>query len=87
MQFGADYYPEQWKEKDWEEDFSIMKDMGLNVVRLAEFSWAIFEPEEGKYNFDFFDRIIQIADRFGFKVILGTPTATYPPWLYAKYPD
>ncbi|MDX1959607.1 MAG: beta-galactosidase, partial [Leptospiraceae bacterium] len=47
----------------------------------------IFEPEEGKYNFDFFDRIIQIADRFGFKVILGTPTATYPPWLYAKYPD
>jgi beta-galactosidase GanA len=28
MIFGAAYYPEQWKPKDWEEDIQIMKSMG-----------------------------------------------------------
>lgn len=41
MIFGADYYPEQWTPKDWKEDISIMKEMGLSSVRLAEFAWAI----------------------------------------------
>ncbi len=25
MRFGADYYPEQWTEKDWDEDLVLMK--------------------------------------------------------------
>lgn len=53
MIFGADYYPEQWTKKDWEEDISIMKAMGLSSVRLAEFAWAMMEPKEGKYDFSF----------------------------------
>lgn len=53
MIFGADYYPEQWTRKDWKEDISIMKEMGLSSVRLAEFAWAMMEPKEGKYDFSF----------------------------------
>lgn len=84
--FGVDYYPEQWTPSDWEEDLQIMKDMGLTQVRLAEFAWAIMEPKEGKYDFSFFKNIMDLCYKHNMGVILGTPTATFPPWLYKKYP-
>jgi len=84
--FGVDYYPEQWKPSDWLEDFRIMKDMGISRVRLAEFAWAIMEPREGKYDFSFFQTIMDLCHKEGLEVILGTPTATFPPWLFKKYP-
>lgn len=87
MIFGVDYYPEQWTEKDYDEDISYMKDLGFSTVRLAEFAWAMFEPKEGKFDFSFFDKIIDKFHKANFQVILGTPTATFPPWLYKKYPD
>ncbi|HNF14780.1 MAG TPA: beta-galactosidase [Leptospiraceae bacterium] len=87
MIFGADYYPEQWTEKDWDEDFAVMKKMGLTAVRMAEFAWAVFEPGENVFSFSFFDGIIEKAEKAGIKVILGTPTATFPPWLFKKHPD
>ncbi|EMG24038.1 beta-galactosidase domain protein, partial [Leptospira interrogans serovar Copenhageni str. LT2050] len=63
MIFGADYYPEQWTRKDWEEDISIMKEMGLSSIRLAEFAWAMMEPKEGKYDFSFFDHILSLIQK------------------------
>ncbi|MDV6234043.1 beta-galactosidase [Leptospira ellisii] len=87
MIFGADYYPEQWTPKDWEEDIRIMKEMGLTSVRLAEFSWALMEPKEGKFDFSFYDRILDLLQKNGMTAILGTPTATFPPWLVKKFPD
>lgn len=87
MIFGADYYPEQWTPKDWEEDLLIMKDMGLSRVRLAEFSWALMEPKEGKFDFSFWLKILDLVHKHGMDAILGTPTATFPPWLAKKYPD
>lgn len=87
MIFGADYYPEQWTPKDWEEDLRIMKDMGLTRVRLAEFSWALMEPKEGSFDFSFWLKILDLVQKHGMDAILGTPTATFPPWLAKKYPD
>ena len=87
MIFGADYYPEQWTERDYDEDIRLMKDMGLSSVRLAEFAWALMEPAPGKFDFRFFERIIDKLGEAGISVILGTPTATFPPWLAKKYPD
>ncbi|TGL61064.1 beta-galactosidase [Leptospira sarikeiensis] len=87
MIFGADYYPEQWTPKDWEEDIRIMKEMGLTRVRLAEFSWALVEPKEGKFDFSFWKKMLDLFHKHKMDVILGTPTATFPPWLSKKYPD
>ncbi|MBE7411513.1 MAG: beta-galactosidase [Leptospiraceae bacterium] len=86
MIFGADYYPEQWTAKDWDEDILIMQNMGISSVRLGEFSWALIEPKEGKYDFSFFDKIIDKFKKRDMTVILGTPTATFPPWLFKKFP-
>lgn len=84
---GVDYYPEHWPEERWETDLRLMNDAGFNVVRVGEFSWVLFEPEEGRYEFDWLDRWLELADKYGVKVILGTPTAIMPAWLAHKYPE
>jgi beta-galactosidase len=84
---GTSYYPEWWAASEWETDFAQMAALGLNTVRMGEFAWSSFEPAEGKFNFDWMDRAIEIANRHGIQVLLGTPTAAIPPWLYAAHPD
>jgi beta-galactosidase len=85
--FGVDYYPEHWLEERWPEDARLMAEAGFNVVRLAEFAWSLLEPEEGRYDFDWLDRVISILSPHGIRVVLGTPTASPPPWLMSKHPD
>ncbi|MCW7488417.1 beta-galactosidase [Leptospira meyeri] len=87
MIFGACYYPEQWNPKDWDEDLKNMKEMGLSSVRLAEFAWGLMEPKEGKFDFSLFDAVLKKLQEHGMTAILGTPTATFPPWLYKKFPE
>jgi beta-galactosidase len=45
------------------------------------------EPQEGHFNFDWLDRSLKALNAHGIKAMLGTPTASPPAWLYAKYPD
>jgi beta-galactosidase len=87
FRLGACYYPEQWPESLWDEDFRRMTEMGLCVVRMAEFGWTIMEPEPGRFEFELFERAMDLASEHGMKVILGTPTATPPAWLTHEYPE
>lgn len=84
---GASYYPEWWKESEWDEDFKKMEELGFNAVRMGEFAWSFFEPREGEYNFEPMRRAIDCAERHGIKVILGTVSAVCPAWLYKRYPE
>ena len=84
---GTAYYPEWWAPSEWEIDFRQMQELGINTVRMGEFAWAIYEPAPGKFEFDWMDRAIALANRHGIDVILGTPTASVPPWLYQLHPD
>ena len=84
---GADYYPEHWPEDRWETDLQMMQDAGFNIVRVAEFSWVLFEPEEGKYQFDWLDRWLTLAKKHNIRAIVGTPTAIMPAWLARKHPE
>ncbi|MCP1110542.1 beta-galactosidase [Ohessyouella blattaphilus] len=87
MELGTCYYPEHWDSKLWGEDLRRMKENGIFTIRIAEFAWNKFEPQEGVFNFEFFDKFMEIAVDEGMKVILGTPTATPPVWLTEKYPE
>jgi len=86
MYLGVDYYPEHWEKKRWSVDAKLMEKAGLNVVRMAEFAWGKLEPEEGEYDFNWLDEVMDILNKRGIKVILSTPTAALPAWLVEKYP-
>lgn len=97
MYFGVDYYPEQWvfpyggtadkPEAQWPEDAKLMQAAGVNVVRLGEFTWGLCEPEDGRYDFAWLKRVMDILGEHGIKVVLGTPTAAPPAWLTTQHPE
>ena len=84
---GVYYYPEHWDSAQWDRDFSNMAKMGFEFTHFAEFAWAQLEPEEGKYDFKWLDRSLQLAAKYNLKVILCTSTATPPVWLVRKHPE
>jgi beta-galactosidase len=49
LTIGVCYYPEHWPEELWESDLDRMLQLGIEVIRIAEFAWNKFEPQEGKY--------------------------------------
>ena len=71
---GSYYYPEQWDESQWERDLKKMASMGIAFTHFAEFAWAALEPEEGRYDFRWLDKAVALADSYGLKVILCTPS-------------
>lgn len=85
MIFGADYYPEHWDRAEWEEQAKLMRECGLNTVRIGEFAWKLFENEEGKFDFSLMDDAMTVLKNEGISVIMGTPTAAPPKWLVNKY--
>lgn len=87
MYLGVDYYPEQWDAEFLEQDLARMVSAGINCIRIAEFAWHLMEPKEGQFSFDYFAHVLDRAEHYGLKVMLGTPTATLPAWLAKKYPE
>lgn len=84
---GVPHYPEHVDESYWQRDAERMKAIGFNTVRMGEFAWHIWEPFEGKFDFDLFDRAIEVLGKAGINTILCTPTATPPRWLTHNYPE
>lgn len=87
VETGVYYYPEAWNPNQWDRDFKKMAEMGFEFTHFAEFAWAQLEPKEGKYDFAWLDKAIELAAKNNLKVILCTPSATPPVWLVRKYPE
>lgn len=87
IHFGVDYYPEHWPKERWETDAKLMQEMGVQVVRMAEFSWFKMEPSEGEFHFEWLEEAVALLDEYGIKSILGTPTAAPPAWIIEKNPE
>lgn len=87
LAFGGDYNPEQWDEATWKEDDELMRQARVNLVSLGVFSWALLEPEEGRYEFGRLDRTMDRLHANGVRVALATPTASPPPWFTLAYPE
>lgn len=87
MRIGADYYPEHWDRERWKTDAEMMVQANIEVIRIGEFAWSLYEPEEGKYEFAWMDDALDFFNSYGIKVILCTPSATPPKWMTDKYPE
>ncbi|WP_329071608.1 beta-galactosidase [Streptomyces sp. NBC_01429] len=87
LAFGGDYNPEQWPESVWQEDVRLMREAGVNLVSVGIFSWAMLEPEPGRYEFGWLDRVLDLLHEHGIRVDLGTPTVAPPAWFYRAHPE
>ncbi len=86
---GGDYNPDQWIKTPeiWDEDMRLMKLAHVNCATINIFSWSLIEPEEGVYNFEWLDTVMDKLHANGIDVILATPSGARPPWLAQKYPE
>ncbi len=85
--YGAAYYHEYEPYERLDDDIRLMKAADLNVVRMGESTWSLWEPEDGHFEYAWMDRVVDAMGKAGIKVILGTPTYSIPTWLYHEHPE
>ena len=85
---GANYHPHDDKNiEKIKRDIELMKDAGFNVVRMGHLAWDSYEPSEGKFDFGWFDKVMDWMNDAGIKVILDIAIRPAPIWLHHKYPS
>ena len=89
MLHGGDYNPDQWMKfpEIIDEDMRLIPLAHCNAMSINIFSWTMLEPEEGVYNFDYLDDIIDRLHKLGVKVILATPSGARPAWMSQMHPE
>ena len=87
LRLGSAWYPEQWDAFVLREDLARMVELGFDTVRVGEFAWARFEPEDGRFDTSWMTAAMDLAHTFGIGVIMCTPTASAPAWMLHAHPD
>ena len=85
---GANYHPHDDKNLEKiKSDIQLMKAAGLNAVRMGHLAWDSYEPSEGQFDFEWFDKVMDMMNQAGIKVILDIAVRPAPMWLHHKYPS
>ncbi len=85
---GANYHPHDDKNpQKIKKDIELMKAAGFTVVRMGHLAWDSFEPSAGKFDFGWFDTVMDMMNQAGIKVILDIAIRPAPIWLHHKYPS
>ncbi len=85
--FGAAYYNEYMPYNRIDTDLRLMKEAGMNTIRIAESTWSTEEPSDGVFDFSYVDAVLDAAEKHSINVIIGTPTYAVPSWLVKKFPE
>jgi len=85
--YGVAYYTEYMPYERLDKDVELMQQAGINVVRVGESSWGLWEPEDGRFEFAWMDRVVDRMQKAGIRVVMGTPTYSIPAWMYKKHPE
>jgi beta-galactosidase len=85
---GSNYHPHDDKNPEKiKKDIELMKAAGFNVVRMGHLAWDSYEPSEGKFDFKWFDNVMDRMNEAGIKVILDIAIHPAPIWLHKKFPS
>ena len=85
--YGAAFYEEYMPADRLEKDVQLMEQAGINVVRVGESTWSLWEPEDGRFEYAWMDRIVERLARAHIRVVMGTPTYSIPPWMFKAHPE
>jgi len=85
---GTNYHPHDDKNiEKIKYDIQLMKAAGFKVVRMGHLAWDSYEPSEGKFDFAWFDKVMDLMNDAGIKVILDIALHPVPIWLHKKFPS
>ena len=85
--FGAAYYYEYGPPDRLDVDLDLMQQAHVSVIRVGESVWSTWEPEDGRFDLDWLEPVLNGAHARGISVVLGTPTYAVPMWLARQYPE
>lgn len=87
LHYGVAYYDEYMPCDRLDKDIEMMKEAGINLVRIAESTWSTLEPRPGVFDFSHIDRVLDAMGKAGIDVIVGTPTYAIPSWMEKMHPE
>lgn len=84
--YGAVYFRKSNPPKeDWDRDYGIAAEDGLNVFRHW-FMWSAIERKPGQYDWEDFDRQLDLAAKNGLVTVIAELTHTTPEWANRAFP-
>jgi beta-galactosidase len=84
---GTCYQPVDRSPEQIRQDIALMKQAGFRMARMGDLSWDAFEPAEGRFEFGWFDQILEQMNEAGIKVILDIGGSPAPIWLHHNHPS
>jgi beta-galactosidase len=83
--FGAVYFRKSNPPReDWERDYKVAAEDGLNIFRHW-FMWSAIERGPGRFDWDDYDRQLDLAAENGIRTIIAELTHTVPDWAYRRF--
>jgi len=84
--YGAVYFRKSNHPKsDWARDYQTAAEDGMNAF-WHWFIWSAIEVVHGVYDWEDYDRQLDLATENGLKTIIAEMVAIAPEWTYHKYP-
>src|ERR1035437_1407358 len=88
LYIGANYHPHDDKNiEKIKHDIQLMKEAGFTVVRMGHLAWDSYETSDGKFDFAWFDKVMNLMNDAGIKVIMDIALHPAPIWLHTKFPS
>ena len=85
--YGAVYFRKSNPPKeDWERDYGVASEDGMNIFRHW-FLWSAIEVEPGVYDWEDYDRQMDLAAQNGIKTIIAEMITAAPEWAYVEFAD
>lgn len=85
---GTNYHPQDDKNiEKIKSDIKLMKAAGFTCVRMGHLAWDSYETSDGHFDFAWFDKVMDLMNGAGIKVIMDIAIRPAPIWLHKKYPS
>lgn len=87
IDFGAVYFRYSAPvEKDWENDYKKAAEDGITHFRHW-FPWAAIETAPGIFNWEPYDKLIELGNKYGIKTVIAEMSTIIPDWFFAENQD
>jgi beta-galactosidase len=86
---GGDWNPDQWLHVPGilEDDLRLMEKAACNTFSVGIFAWSTLEPEEGRFNFEWLDKVMDGLAGRRLYAFLATPSGAKPRWMSDRYEE